>query len=701
LPAARFGIGIFLAVWVGACSHAPAQAVAPEPPLAAPPIVTCPSDLSVAAPTSQGATVSFDIPSAEHGEGAVNVTCAPEPGATFPIGTTDVECDAVDSLQRKASCFFSVSVAAPPRLRLTRIMAFGDSITAGQVVVPNTDSVEVMTTPQVAYPTVLAQLLAARYSDQRIEIFNEGKPTERSELALTRFTGAFGIDHPQAVVLLEGYNDIIFASSASLGIAAAEQGVSALAADARNRGARVFICTLTPGKAGRRQIASSSIQAANDRLRVVARGEGAVLIDTYSALLPYIDESVGSDGLHLTPAGYRHVAEAVFAAIRADLEIHSVTTGARPPHRFIPALDGIRGIAILLVLFHHFTIYQPTRGVDKWIANVPAAGWTGVGLFFVLSGYLITGILIDARGRDHYFRNFYARRALRIFPLYYLVIVFGLNVLPLMPDWHRALVGPYPVPPHWPYWAYLTNFSIVDRGMTHGILDLTWSLSIEEQFYLVWAVLVWMVPIDFIGALCAAIIVIEPIARFQALANGADPTSVYVLTFFRLDGLAVGSLLGWLSRRDGLAALDRWAKWVLLGGVAGFLAITIDAGDPWWWNPRMQQIGFSLIALGSGALVVMAVARPEQSLVPRLLSAGWLRAFGKYSYCLYLTHLIVMRTMREYVFDPQDYEALALTPWIGQVLFYISVMVPSFALAWISWRVFEAPILSLKKRFAD
>jgi len=283
--------------------------------------VACPGDISITAATSQGAAVSFQTPSAQNGEGSVNVTCTPESGTSFPIGTTDVKCEAVDAEQRTAACFFSVSVAAPARLRRTRIMAFGDSITAGQLIVPNTDNVELITTPAVAYPTVLAQLLGARYGDQRIEVFNEGRPTERSELALSRFIGTFGLDHPDVVVLLEGYNDIIFASSGDLGIAAAEQGVSALAADARNRGARVFICTLTPSRAGRRQIAMSAIQAANDRLRVVARGEGAYLVDTFSALLPNVDENVSSDGLHLTAAGYRRVAETVFAAIRADLEV--------------------------------------------------------------------------------------------------------------------------------------------------------------------------------------------------------------------------------------------------------------------------------------------------------------------------------------------------------------------------------------------
>jgi peptidoglycan/LPS O-acetylase OafA/YrhL len=378
-------------------------------------------------------------------------------------------------------------------------------------------------------------------------------------------------------------------------------------------------------------------------------------------------------------------------------------TGTAPHSRtgFIPALDGLRGIAILMVLFHHLTIYRPSEGVDAWIANIPLAGWAGVNLFFVLSGFLITGILIDTRGGAHYFRNFYARRSLRIFPLYYLVVFFALVLLPLWPTLHDVLVGTYPMPPKWPYWLYLTNFSIADRGMVHGLLDVAWSLAIEEQFYLVWALVVWFLPLEWLGPLCAGILIGEPLARTFALSNGVAPETVYVLTFFRLDGLATGSLLAWLMRRGELAALDRWTPWALLAGVAGVAAITIEAGNSWWWNPRMQQAGFSLIALAAGAMVVAAVTRSPDQLVVRWLSAGWLRAFGKYSYCLYLTHLPVMRAMREYVFEPRDYAWLAGSPWLGQALFYVSVMVPSFALAWISWRVFEAPILSLKARFTS
>ncbi|MBY0495757.1 MAG: acyltransferase [Cyanobacteria bacterium] len=363
----------------------------------------------------------------------------------------------------------------------------------------------------------------------------------------------------------------------------------------------------------------------------------------------------------------------------------------------IPALDGLRGVAIILVLLHHLTIHRPTSGIDEWIASVPLFGWSGVDVFFVLSGFLITGILIDARGSDRYFTNFYARRTLRIFPLYYLVVFLALHVLPLLPRLHEVIVGPYPIPPRWAYWTYLTNFSVADRGFVHGWLDVAWSLAIEEQFYLLWAPLVFLCAPRFLWLVCAAIIISEPIARNIAVSRAADTTAVYVQTWFRLDGLATGALIAWLVRRDWLPVLAQWAPTVAIAGLAGMVMVVIDGGDAWWWQPSMQRVGYSLIAITSGALLVMALQ--PQGLWTRMMSAGWLRAFGKYSYCLYLIHLPVMRVIREYAFDPADYPMLA--PWIGQALFYVIATAPAFGLAWLSWRVFEAPILKLKSRFAQ
>src|SRR5918993_3694728 len=140
----------------------------------------------------------------------------------------------------------------------------------------------------------------------------------------------------------------------------------------------------------------------------------------------------------------------------------------RPHAGVIPALDGLRGIAILLVMLHHFTFYRPISGIDARIGDVVFFGWIGVDLFFVLSGFLITGILLDTRDSKRYFTSFYARRTLRIFPLYYLVLFLAFVVLPQFPAVHLVLAGNDASPPQWPYWFYVTNFSIADGGWVHG-----------------------------------------------------------------------------------------------------------------------------------------------------------------------------------------------------------------------------------------
>ena len=192
----------------------------------------------------------------------------------------------------------------------------------------------------------------------------------------------------------------------------------------------------------------------------------------------------------------------------------------RPQAGFIPALDGLRGIAIILVMLHHFTYYRPTAGIDALIGSVLFFCWTGVDLFFVLSGFLITGILLDTRDSERYFTTFYARRTLRIFPLYYLVLFLAFVVLPQFPAVHSVLVGQtHDSPPQWPYWFYVTNFSIADRGWVHGWVDVAWSLAIEEQFYLVWPLVIWLCPPRLVAVLCAVILVAEPVARVFARAT--------------------------------------------------------------------------------------------------------------------------------------------------------------------------------------
>jgi lysophospholipase L1-like esterase len=305
------------------CNDTPTAPTPPPVVVADPPEVTCPGPLTVSALTSVGATVTYALPESRKGEGTVSIACTPPSATMFPVGVTQAECVATDSLNRTGSCTFSVTVAAPPRLRRTRIMAFGDSLTEGATILSN-DPYAIVHPPETAYPTVLRQLLSARYTDQTITVFNRGQVGEQAWRALSRFIATFVADAPDIVVLHEGYNDFRVAQMAKndlLGIENAVYGINVLASEARGRGARVFICTLAPSRPGRLQIPSSAIQTINLRLRQVARGEGAVLVDLYSALLPEVNANVSIDGLHLTPLGYRRVAETVFAAIRADLEI--------------------------------------------------------------------------------------------------------------------------------------------------------------------------------------------------------------------------------------------------------------------------------------------------------------------------------------------------------------------------------------------
>jgi peptidoglycan/LPS O-acetylase OafA/YrhL len=377
----------------------------------------------------------------------------------------------------------------------------------------------------------------------------------------------------------------------------------------------------------------------------------------------------------------------------------------------IPALDGLRGVAILMVMLHHSTRFRQTTGFDGLMGTPLAFCWSGVDLFFVLSGFLITGILLDTRRSERYFRNFYARRILRIFPLYYLVLFIAFVVLPMFPAILAVVTGQVGVPPEeqvqlmaaqadvpqWPYWLYLSNFSIADRGWAHGMADISWSLAIEEQFYLLWPLVIWLCPPRRIVWLCTAIFVAEVFARSYARASDVTALPLYVVTWFRLDGLVIGALLAVAHRSGIMPALDRLAPAVVIVGVVGLIACAIQGGHPWWWNRRMQQFGYSLIAVTAGAMLVSAISRPAGSVWPRMLSAGWLRAFGKYSYCLYLIHVPVIRAVREYVFNPWEHQALS--PFSGQLLFYFAATAPAFALAWLSWRLFEAPILKLKAFF--
>lgn len=290
--------------------------------------VTCPTGV-VASTTATSVAVTFPAPTTSGGQAPVTVTCSPFSGSVFQVGITTVACQAVDARNTAAACTFPVVVSRIATLTRTRFLAFGDSVTAGEVTVPAATSAPgggmvwgpLRVVPEASYPTQLLTLLRARYATQSasIQVTNAGKSGESALDGAQRFPGVMASVNPNVVLLLEGYNDL--GLYGSRGINAGIAGMDSMAKEARNRGARVFIATLTPSRPGGvNTLPPDWLVEYNNRLRTLAASEGAVYVNLYDAMLPALTTHIGVDGLHPTEAGYRRMAEEFFLAIRTTLE---------------------------------------------------------------------------------------------------------------------------------------------------------------------------------------------------------------------------------------------------------------------------------------------------------------------------------------------------------------------------------------------
>ena len=181
----------------------------------------------------------------------------------------------------------------------------------------------------------------------------------------------------------------------------------------------------------------------------------------------------------------------------------------------LPQLDGIRGIAILMVIIHNESVKDP---YSPWIACLPTAGWGD--LFFVLSGFLITGILLDSKQSEGYFRNFYIRRCLRIWPVYYASLFFMFVVVPLVRPSESALIFAERSSPWWAYPFYLQNFLVPVPANATGLLGVTWSLAIEEQFYLVWPLVVRFSSMASVRRIALTVVCLSPLLRLFMVSQG-------------------------------------------------------------------------------------------------------------------------------------------------------------------------------------
>jgi peptidoglycan/LPS O-acetylase OafA/YrhL len=357
--------------------------------------------------------------------------------------------------------------------------------------------------------------------------------------------------------------------------------------------------------------------------------------------------------------------------------------------RHIDALDGLRAAAILLVFLFHLTPGgDPNQGLRSLHYKLASIGWTGVDLFFVLSGFLITGKLLEARGETHRFRDFYIRRSLRIFPLYYAALAFVLLVLPLV---SRTLeVSSFRA--QLPYWLYYSNFLRYPLE-TDAVVRLGhfWSLAIEEQFYLLWPAVIFLTSERRARWICMALIAGAPVARFLVITVGGNWVASQAWTPCRADGLALGALLALIYADERLkrhvlrwsiaaAALSApllvWAAW---RGKATLVLKNVNTAEA----TIVRTVLISAAALFFGALLVMALELPA---LRRVLSAGVFRPIARYSYGMYVFHSML-------------YPLFLLTLPRLPMVFFLLASVISTALAAVSYHVFESYFISLKSRF--
>jgi len=323
------------------------------------------------------------------------------------------------------------------------------------------------------------------------------------------------------------------------------------------------------------------------------------------------------------------------------------------------------------VVLHNIRDNYPSLHLQNLFRN----GWMGVDLFFVLSGFLITGILLDTRKSRGYFQKFYVRRCLRIWPLYFSLIFFMFVVVPFLrpSEAHKVFDKSSP---WWAYPLFLQNFLMAVPTNATGPLGVTWSLAIEEQFYLVWPVIVRYCSLAWIRRIAITIVCLSPMLRLYLQANNFN---TYSNVFCRLDGLMSGAILALVVRSPSFVS-SRFVKsaWVALL-ISVPLAFLTEALNARW-------LVYSLTTLASCSFVYLALFAPQKWLLSGLRNQ-FLVYTGTISYGLYLLHKIP--------FDLEQTFHLTRYPFFGLP----AGLAVSYAVAALSWSVLERPFLALKRFF--
>ena len=365
-----------------------------------------------------------------------------------------------------------------------------------------------------------------------------------------------------------------------------------------------------------------------------------------------------------------------------------------------PALDGIRALAVMLVFALHYGGGGTHGGTALKILNaIREHGGIGVDIFFVLSGFLITGILFDTRDDSQFFKRFFARRSLRIFPIVYLLFAILAILTPIVGYkwyWQQGL-----------FLVYMGNLVAnanfeyyLLRAPAHPAAAATlahlWSLCVEEQFYLVWPIVVWLIR-DRVKLLWTSVTLCVLTLIIRIAMVQWTPQEVWGVWLprslpFRLDSLLMGAVLALLLRGPAADAVQRSMKWLLLGGLAGTLLsfyLKADELSPWGMTGGMTLIGIASVGL------IGVTLRPG-SWAFRLFSLRPLRWIGKYSYGFYVWHIVWMQAWLEVlIYLTARFHSTAL----GGAVSLSLTLVTTFAMAKLSYDLYEVKFLKWKYKF--
>lgn len=354
--------------------------------------------------------------------------------------------------------------------------------------------------------------------------------------------------------------------------------------------------------------------------------------------------------------------------------------------KHIPALDGLRGLACLTVVIYHNFGY-----IQKYIFF----GWVTVDLFFTLSSFLITDILLRALNKPNYLRNFYARRFFRIFPLYYLSLIIFLIILP---QFSTPLRLEYYTDNQIYFWTYLQNWLFVFKPpVITDSLNHFWSLAVEEQFYLIWPLIILIIrkPRHLQIAVSALLVIVNGL-RLWAWLQYVPGFSYYNLyTFTRIDGICIGSMVA-LLRIISPGFLSRYTAGVVLFFAAlnfGFFFINREFDFSF---PYLALVGYSTLAMLLGLLLNQAITG-ETKIINSIFNFSFFRFVGKISYGFYIFHWPLYRGLGPAL------HSKALN-YMGETTAAIftsaTASLLALLLSWISFKYFESPFLKLKDRFS-